>query len=66
MHPEWCLGWTWGFSGTATLAAVIVGCGRFASLYMGEKFQHCVAYGPSGFIEVSTVVTVLLGLDRCS
>jgi uncharacterized protein len=60
VHPEW-RGQGLGTAGTATLAAVIVGTGRIASLYVNDFNTVARAtYDRVGFIEVGTFATVLL------
>ncbi|BBX97507.1 GNAT family N-acetyltransferase [Mycobacterium lacus] len=60
VHPEW-RGLGLGTAGTATLAAVIVGSGRIASLYVnGFNTVARAAYSRVGFKEVGTFATVLL------
>ncbi|OBH04003.1 GNAT family N-acetyltransferase [Mycobacterium sp. E1747] len=60
VHPEW-RGLGLGTAGTATVAAVIVGSGRTASLYV-NSFNSVAraAYARVGFAEVGTFATVLL------
>jgi uncharacterized protein len=60
VHPEW-RGLGLGTTGTATVAAVIVGSGRTASLYV-NNFNTIAraAYARVGFAEVGTFATVLL------
>src|SRR5271155_5005690 len=60
VHPEW-RGLGMGTAGTATLAAVIVGTGRVASLYV-NNFNAAArgAYARVGFAEVGSFATVLL------
>jgi uncharacterized protein len=60
VHPEW-RGQGLGTAGTATLAAVIVGTGRIASLYVNDFNTVARAtYDRVGFAEVGTFATVLL------
>jgi uncharacterized protein len=60
VHPEW-RGRGLGTGGTATLAAVIVGTGRIASLYVNDFNTVARAtYDRVGFAEVGTFATVLL------
>ncbi|GAB2998746.1 GNAT family N-acetyltransferase [Mycobacterium bourgelatii] len=60
VHPEW-RGLGLGTAGTATLAAVIVGSGRIASLYVNDfNTVARAAYARVGFKEVGTFATVLL------
>lgn len=60
VHPEW-RGKGLGTAGTATLAAVIVGTGRIASLYVnGFNTVARATYDRIGFVEVGTFATVLL------
>jgi predicted GNAT family acetyltransferase len=60
VHPEW-RGRGLGTAGTATLAAVIVGTGRIASLYVNDFNTVARAtYDRIGFTEVGTFATVLL------
>ncbi len=60
VHPEW-RGLGLGTTGTATLAAVIVGSGRTASLYVNDfNTVARAAYARVGFKEVGTFATVLL------
>jgi uncharacterized protein len=60
VHPEW-RGLGLGTAGTATLAAVIVGTGRIASLYVNDfNTVARAAYDRIGFKEVGTFATVLL------
>ena len=60
VHPEW-RGLGIGAAGTATLAAVIVGTGRVASLYVNNfNAVARAAYARVGFAEVGTFATVLL------
>ncbi|WP_205877340.1 GNAT family N-acetyltransferase [Mycobacterium camsae] len=60
VHPE-CRGRGLGTTGTATLAAVIVGSGRIASLYVNDfNTVARAAYARVGFKEVGTFATVLL------
>jgi uncharacterized protein len=60
VHPEW-RGKGLGTAGTATLAAVIVGTGRIASLYVNDFNTVARAtYDRVGFVEVGTFATVLL------
>ncbi len=60
VHPEW-RGLGMGAAGTATLAAVIVGTGRVASLYVNNfNAVARAAYARVGFAEVGTFATVLL------
>jgi uncharacterized protein len=60
VHPEW-RGMGLGTRGTAMLAAVILGGGRIASLYVNNfnTFARS-AYSRVGFAEVGTFATVLL------
>jgi uncharacterized protein len=60
VHPEW-RGLGLGTAGTATVAAVIVGSGRIASLYV-NNFNSVAraAYARVGFTDVGTFATVLL------
>jgi predicted GNAT family acetyltransferase len=60
VHPE-RRGQGLGTAGTATLAAVIVGSGRIASLYVNNfNTVARAAYARIGFKEVGTFATVLL------
>ncbi|HZU49822.1 MAG TPA: GNAT family N-acetyltransferase [Mycobacterium sp.] len=60
VHPE-RRGRGLGAAGTATLAAVIVGTGRIASLYVNDfNTVARAAYARVGFREVGTFATVLL------
>src|ERR1700744_1950350 len=60
VHPEW-RGRGLGTAGTATLAAVVVGTGRVASLYVNDFNTVAKAtYDRIGFVEVGTFATVLL------
>ncbi|MCV7441885.1 GNAT family N-acetyltransferase [Mycobacterium paraense] len=60
VHPEW-RGLGIGTRGTATVAAVIVGSGRIASLYVNNfNTVARAAYARVGFAEVGTFATVLL------
>ncbi|MBY0443128.1 MAG: GNAT family N-acetyltransferase [Mycobacteriaceae bacterium] len=60
VHPQW-RGHGLGSAGTATLAAVIVGTGRIASLYVNDfNTAARAAYARVGFVEVGTFATVLL------
>jgi predicted GNAT family acetyltransferase len=60
VHPEW-RGAGLGARGTAMLAAVIVGSGRIASLYVNNfNTVARAAYARVGFEEVGTFATVLL------
>jgi len=60
VHPEW-RGLGLGTAGTATVAAVIVGTGRVASLYVNNfNTMARAAYARVGFAEVGTFATVLL------
>ncbi|MCW2663938.1 MAG: hypothetical protein JWP83_5090 [Mycobacterium sp.] len=60
VHPEW-RGQGLGTGGTATVAAVIVGSGRIASLYVNSfNTVARAAYDRVGFAEVGTFATVLL------
>jgi uncharacterized protein len=60
VHPDW-RGRGLGTGGTATLAAVIVGTGRIASLYVNDFNTVARAtYDRVGFVEVGTFATVLL------
>jgi predicted GNAT family acetyltransferase len=60
VHPEW-RGQGLGTRGTATVAAVIVSCGRVASLYVNDfNTVARAAYARVGFEEVGTFATVLL------
>lgn len=60
VHPEW-RGRGLGTAGTATVAAVIVGTGRTASLYVNDfNAVARAAYARAGFVEVGTFATVLL------
>jgi uncharacterized protein len=60
VHPEW-RGRGLGTAGTATLAAVIVGTGRIASLYVNDFNTVARAtYDRIGFTEVGTFATILL------
>jgi uncharacterized protein len=60
VHPE-RRGQGLGTAGTATLAAVIVGTGRIASLYVNDFNTVARAtYDRIGFVEVGTFATVLL------
>jgi uncharacterized protein len=60
VHPE-RRGQGLGTAGTATLAAVIVGTGRIASLYVNNFNTVARAtYARVGFVEVGTFATVLL------
>jgi predicted GNAT family acetyltransferase len=60
VHPE-MRGRGLGTAGTATLAAIIVGSGRIASLYVNNfNAVARAAYARIGFREVGTFATVLL------
>jgi uncharacterized protein len=60
VHPEW-RGLGLGTCGTATVAAVIVGSGRTASLYVNDfNTVARAAYARVGFADVGTFATVLL------
>jgi predicted GNAT family acetyltransferase len=60
VHPEW-RGRGLGTAGTATLAAVVVGTGRIASLYVNDFNTVAKAtYDRIGFVEVGTFATILL------
>ncbi len=60
VHPE-LRGQGMGTAGTATLAAVIVGTGRIASLYVNDFNSVArAAYARIGFVEIGTFATVLL------
>ncbi|HYB37018.1 MAG TPA: GNAT family N-acetyltransferase [Mycobacterium sp.] len=60
VHPE-RRGQGLGTAGTATLAAVIVGTGRIASLYVNSfNTVARAAYQRVGFVEVGSFATVLL------
>lgn len=60
VHPEW-RGLGLGTAGTATVAAVIVGSGRTASLYVNDfNTVARAAYARVGFAEIGTFATVLL------
>ncbi|OBI09348.1 GCN5 family acetyltransferase [Mycobacterium sp. E2462] len=60
VHPE-MRGRGLGTAGTATVAAVIVGTGRTASLYVNSfNAVARAAYARAGFTEVGTFATVLL------
>lgn len=60
VHPEW-RGLGLGTAGTATVAAVIVGSGRTASLYVNSfNTVARAAYARVGFSDVGTFATVLL------
>lgn len=60
VHPEW-RGLGLGTAGTATVAAVTVGSGRIASLYVNSfNTVARAAYARVGFTEVGTFATVLL------
>lgn len=60
VHPEW-RGMGLGTAGTATLAAIIVGSGRIASLYVNSfNTVARAAYARVGFREVGNFATVLL------
>jgi predicted GNAT family acetyltransferase len=60
VHPDW-RGHGLGTAGTATLAAVIVGTGRIASLYVNNfNAVARAAYARVGFVEIGTFATVLL------
>jgi predicted GNAT family acetyltransferase len=60
VHPE-RRGQGLGTAGTATLAAVIVGTGRIASLYVNDFNTVARAtYDRVGFVDVGTFATVLL------
>ncbi|HEY1839930.1 MAG TPA: GNAT family N-acetyltransferase [Mycobacterium sp.] len=60
VHPEW-RGRGLGTAGTATLAAVVVGTGRIASLYVNDFNTVARAtYDRIGFAEVGTFATILL------
>ena len=59
--PSWRRGQGLGTAGTATVAAVIVGSGRTASLYVnGFNEVARAAYARVGFAEVGTFATILL------
>ncbi|MGB6207718.1 GNAT family N-acetyltransferase [Mycobacterium sp.] len=60
VHPEW-RGQGLGAAGTATLAAVIVGTGRIASLYVNHFNAVARAtYARVGFREIGSFATILL------
>ena len=60
VHPEW-RGHGLGTSGTAAVAAAVVGGGRIASLYVnGYNTVARAAYSRVGFRQVGTFATVLL------
>lgn len=60
VHPEW-RGRGLGASGTAAVAAAVVGTGRIASLYVnGFNSVARAAYARVGFRQVGTFATVLL------
>jgi predicted GNAT family acetyltransferase len=60
VHPEW-RGRGLGSTGTATLAAVVVGTGRIASLYVNDfNMVARATYERVGFDPVGTFATVLL------
>jgi len=60
VHPEW-RGLGIGTAGTAMVAAVIVGGGRIASLYVNNfNAVARAAYARVGFAEIGTFATVLL------
>src|ERR1700759_1653531 len=60
VHPEW-RGGGLGAGGPATVAAVTVGAGRIASLYVNDFNSVArAAYARVGFAEVGTFATVLL------
>ncbi|HTX97039.1 MAG TPA: GNAT family N-acetyltransferase [Mycobacterium sp.] len=60
VHPEW-RGLGLGTAGTATVAAVVVGSGRTASLYVNSfNTVARAAYARVGFNQVGTFATVLL------
>lgn len=60
VHPD-RRGHGLGTAGTATLAAVIVGTGRIASLYVNDfNAVARAAYARVGFVEIGTFATVLL------
>jgi uncharacterized protein len=60
VHPEW-RGLGIGTAGTAMVAAVIVGSGRIASLYVNNfNTVARAAYARVGFAEVGSFATVLL------
>jgi predicted GNAT family acetyltransferase len=60
VHPDW-RGRGLGTAGTATLAAVVVGTGRIASLYVNDfNMVARATYDRIGFVEVGTFATVLL------
>jgi predicted GNAT family acetyltransferase len=60
VHPEW-RGLGLGTAGTATVAAVTVGSGRIASLYVNSfNAVARAAYARVGFAEVGNFATVLL------
>lgn len=60
VHPQW-RGHGLGSAGTATVAAVLVGTGRIASLYVNDFNTVARAtYARVGFDEVGTFATVLL------
>lgn len=60
VHPEW-RGLGLGTAGTATVAAVVVGSGRTASLYVNSfNTVARAAYARVGFAEVGNFATVLL------
>jgi predicted GNAT family acetyltransferase len=60
VHPDW-RGRGIGTSGTAALAAAVVGGGRIASLYVNSFNTVARAtYARIGFSEVGSFATVLL------
>ena len=60
VHPEW-RGHGLGTAGTASVAAVVLGTGRVASLYVNSYNTVArAAYASVGFREVGTFATVLM------